>query len=273
MIIIIACSNSFGTDTSNGESVHRFLRGRPRGRLDIFVSSSACLRGYPRGCLGRFEWGKDALRGPPGRLGLIKGIGATLYVNNSKYNPTLKRNGNPVVGMWTDWVSHFAIILATDFEDQLKGWACIFDSVTKAINRSARWSKLEKSLIRSRLRCRMLNRCSTWFIHKQCTGVKEQTKRGWASSQAWTCFPLCIFRLSSIRYARVVAGWSSCSNWERNAMNSLCSIWLDLKLIAFRPVVMLSGHGGALRGEVALLCQYYFNLGCEYIIQGINVNH
>ena len=45
-----------------------------------------------------------------------------------------------------------------------------FHSATKAIKRSARRSRSEKSLMRSRLRCKMLNHCSTWFIHEQWTG-------------------------------------------------------------------------------------------------------
>jgi len=65
---------------------------------------------------------------------------------------------------------HLAITLAADFADQLNGCACRFQWATYAINRSPSVALSAKSAIRSRLRARMLNHCSTWFIHEQWTG-------------------------------------------------------------------------------------------------------
>ena len=65
---------------------------------------------------------------------------------------------------------HFAITFATDFVVQLNGCAVSFHSSMKAISRSASFSLPGKSTILSRFLLRMLNHCSTWFIHEQWTG-------------------------------------------------------------------------------------------------------
>src|SRR5271166_3689141 len=65
---------------------------------------------------------------------------------------------------------HLAITFATDFVVQLNGCAVSFHSSMKAISRSASFSLLGKSTILSRFLLRMLNHCSTWFIHEQWTG-------------------------------------------------------------------------------------------------------
>src|SRR5271166_6871541 len=65
---------------------------------------------------------------------------------------------------------HLAITFATDFVVQLNGCAVSFHSLMKAISRSASFSLLGKSTILSRFLLRMLNHCSTWFIHEQWTG-------------------------------------------------------------------------------------------------------
>ena len=59
---------------------------------------------------------------------------------------------------------------ATDLVVHLNGWATRFHSAMNACSRSANAALSAKSAIRSRFRCRMLNHCSTWFIHEQCTG-------------------------------------------------------------------------------------------------------
>jgi len=65
---------------------------------------------------------------------------------------------------------HLAMTFATDFVVQLNGCAVSFHSSMKAASRSASFSLLGKSTILSRFLLRMLNHCSTWFIHEQWTG-------------------------------------------------------------------------------------------------------
>src|SRR5829696_2778557 len=91
-----------------------------------------------------------------------------------------------------------------------------------ACNRSANAALSAKSAIRRRLRCRMLNHCSTWFIHEQCTGGWWKTKRGCSASHACTCLPLCIRRLSSTTWTVLTFAGTSRSSCSRNAMNSAC---------------------------------------------------
>jgi hypothetical protein len=65
---------------------------------------------------------------------------------------------------------HLAMTLAADFVDQWNGCACSFHCDTKINKRSASTALLAKSAMTSRLRCKMLNHCSTWFIQEQWTG-------------------------------------------------------------------------------------------------------
>src|SRR5580658_1977131 len=68
--------------------------------------------------------------------------------------------------------SILAMILSKDRAVQRKGCAWAFHSWMKARTRSSRVSRSAKLGAVMRLRCRMENHCSTWFIHEQCTGVK-----------------------------------------------------------------------------------------------------
>jgi hypothetical protein len=68
--------------------------------------------------------------------------------------------------------STLARVFSKDFCVQLKGAASWFHSTMKARILDSRSGRSAKLGIFSRLRCRIENHCSTWFIHEQCTGVK-----------------------------------------------------------------------------------------------------
>src|SRR5579883_228725 len=111
---------------------------------------------------------------------------------------------------------------ATGFLVQLNGCACSFHCAMNCCSFSANSAFEAKSTMASRLRCRMLNHCSTWFIHEQCTGGWWNTKRGCLASHACTFLPLCIRRLSSTTWISVISAGMSRSNCSKKAMNSSC---------------------------------------------------
>src|SRR5262245_18092457 len=109
---------------------------------------------------------------------------------------------------------------ATDFVVHWNGCACSFHGAMNNWSCSANSAFEAKSTMTQRFRCRMLNHCSTWFIHEQCTGGWWKTNRGCCASHACTFLPLCIRRLSSTTWTTVTAAGISRSSIAKKALNS-----------------------------------------------------
>ena len=126
-----------------------------------------------------------------------------------------------------------ASILALDLVLQLKGWAFSFQRAMKPWMRWSRARQFSKSEMARALRWRMLNHCSTWFIHEQCTGGKCSWKRGCSASQALATMLLCTRRLSSTRWTNVSSGASEWSMTSKNETNPSARL-----RAAFQPMTL-----------------------------------